>query len=68
MPATPPVDEELHPPPQVTMPALLPVLSGTPGATRWAGPELGHHTEEILKGELGLDDAEIARLRQCGAI
>jgi crotonobetainyl-CoA:carnitine CoA-transferase CaiB-like acyl-CoA transferase len=50
------------------MPALLPLLSATPGATLWAGPDLGYHTEEVLQGELGLDDAEIARLRGCGAI
>lgn len=47
---------------------MLPVLSGTPGSTRWAGPELGEHTEQILRGELGMDDAEIERLRECGAI
>ncbi|GLC40766.1 hypothetical protein PLESTB_000024800 [Pleodorina starrii] len=52
----------------VTMPALLPVLSGTPGATRWAGPDLGEHTEEVLRGELGLGDAEMAALRAAGAI
>jgi crotonobetainyl-CoA:carnitine CoA-transferase CaiB-like acyl-CoA transferase len=53
---------------QVTMPALLPVLSATPGSTRWAGPELGQHTEQILRDELGMGPAEIARLRECGAI
>ncbi|GIL79517.1 hypothetical protein Vretifemale_8837, partial [Volvox reticuliferus] len=52
----------------VTMPALLPVLSATPGATRWAGPELGEHTEEVLRGELGLGDQELAALRAAGAI
>ncbi|EFJ45933.1 hypothetical protein VOLCADRAFT_93656 [Volvox carteri f. nagariensis] len=52
----------------VTMPALLPVLSRTPGTTRWAGPELGEHTEEVLRGELGLGDEELANLRAVGAI
>lgn len=37
----------------VTMPALLPVLSGTPGATRWAGPELGEHTEQVRPRGVG---------------
>ncbi|KAL4419798.1 hypothetical protein ABPG75_006896 [Micractinium tetrahymenae] len=54
--------------PEITMPAMLPVMHGTPGATRWAGPDLGEHTEEVLRGELGLGDAEIRRLRECGAI
>ncbi|KAI7842862.1 hypothetical protein COHA_003480 [Chlorella ohadii] len=54
--------------PEVTLPAMVPVLHGTPGSTRWAGPELGEHTEQVLKEELGMDDAEIARLRECGAI
>lgn len=31
---------------EVTMPAMVPVLSATPGSTRWAGPDLGEHTEE----------------------
>jgi crotonobetainyl-CoA:carnitine CoA-transferase CaiB-like acyl-CoA transferase len=67
--------ERAAPPPTTTgasaplvLPALLPKLSGTPGATRWAGPELGHHTEEVLRGELGMGGAEIARLRELGAI
>lgn len=52
----------------VTVPAILPVLSGTPGGTRWAGPKLGQHTEEILRQELGMSDDEIANLREAGAI
>ena len=47
---------------------MVPVLSGTPGSTRWAGPELGEHTEEVLVGELGLTQEEMARLREAGAI
>jgi hypothetical protein len=53
---------------EVVMPAILPVMSSTPGSTRWAGAALGHHTEEVLRGELGLADAEITRLRGLGAI
>jgi crotonobetainyl-CoA:carnitine CoA-transferase CaiB-like acyl-CoA transferase len=43
-------------------------MSATPGSTRWAGPELGQHTEQILRDELGMAPEEIARLRECGAI
>ena len=54
--------------PPVTVPAVVPKLSGTPGGTRWAGPELGEHTDAVLREELGLSDAELARLRSAGAI
>lgn len=49
---------------KVILPAMMPVMSGTPGSTKWAGPELGHHTEHVLREELGLDDAAIGVLRQ----
>jgi formyl-CoA transferase len=31
-------------------------------------PELGEHTDEVLKAELGVDDEGLARLRQAGVI
>lgn len=51
-----------------TLPAMVPVLSESPGRTMYAGPELGQHTNEILKDVLGMNDMEIEGLRQCGAI
>jgi len=51
-----------------TMPAILPKLSKTPGRTRWAGPDLGQHTEEVLHRELRLSTGEIQKLRDAGAI
>jgi formyl-CoA transferase len=51
----------------VDLPAPAPRLSRTPGATRWLGPALGAHTDEVL-AELGLDAAQIAALREQGAI
>jgi crotonobetainyl-CoA:carnitine CoA-transferase CaiB-like acyl-CoA transferase len=53
---------------ELVMPAILPVMQGTPGATRWAGASLGHHTEEVLAGELGLGDDDIRRLRSLEVI
>ena len=43
-------------------------MSETPGGVRRAAPLLGHHTAEVLRERLGLDDAEIDRLRDAGAI
>lgn len=36
--------------------------------SRWAGPELGEHTEAVLKQELGYSQSTIDELRQKGAI
>jgi crotonobetainyl-CoA:carnitine CoA-transferase CaiB-like acyl-CoA transferase len=43
-------------------------LSATPPEYRLAPPVLGEHTDEILRGELGLDDARLAELRGQGVI
>ncbi|MFC4278438.1 CaiB/BaiF CoA transferase family protein [Achromobacter aloeverae] len=51
----------------VKLPAVTPKLSATPGGTRWLGPDLGEHTEEVLQG-LGYDSAAIAELARSGAI
>ncbi|ARP91549.1 formyl-CoA transferase [Bordetella genomosp. 9] len=51
----------------VKLPAVTPKLSQTPGGTRWLGPRLGEHTEEVLKS-LGYDAAAIAELAASGAI
>ena len=39
-------------------------LSGTPTSVRRAPPTLSQHADEILKQELGMDDAQIAALRR----
>ena len=39
-------------------------MTGTPGSTKWAGPDLGHHTEQVLKEHLLFDDDTLAKLRQ----
>ena len=43
-------------------------LSATPAAPGAAPPLLGEHTDAILRGELGLDEARITALREEGAI
>ena len=50
------------------IPAMIPKLSDTPGETRWPGPKLGAHTDEVLGGLLGMDAAAIQALKDSGAI
>ena len=50
------------------MPAVFPFLSGTPGRVDHLGPPLGAHVDDVLGDLLGLDEAEIARLRDEGVI
>jgi crotonobetainyl-CoA:carnitine CoA-transferase CaiB-like acyl-CoA transferase len=46
----------------LALPAMVPKLEDTPGATRWPGPEIGAHNDE------GLTSEERARLRLDGVI
>ncbi|GBF57987.1 succinyl-CoA-L-malate CoA-transferase beta subunit [Candidatus Phycosocius bacilliformis] len=50
------------------MPAVFPKLSATPGNVRWTGPELGSHTEAVLRDLLGYSPDKIAHLRTSGVI
>src|ERR1700736_1219481 len=52
----------------VKMSKVFPVLEGCEVKTRWAGPDLGCHTNDILVGDLGLDEGELVRLRKEGVI
>lgn len=47
--------------------APVPRFSLTPGRVRSTGPTLGAHTEEVLR-EMGIDPAELGRLRQEGVV
>ncbi|MFC0170587.1 CaiB/BaiF CoA transferase family protein [Pseudoduganella danionis] len=51
----------------VKLPAISPKLSATPGQTRWIGPALGQHNEEVLQS-LGYSAEQIAALKQDGVL
>jgi formyl-CoA transferase len=55
-------------PEEIRFPGVVPRLPGAPGDVRWAGPELGEHTDDVLGGLLGLDRAHIAGLRDRGVV
>ena len=50
------------------IPAILPRLGRTPGATRWPGGALGAANDEVLGGLLGLDADALDELRAAGVI
>ncbi|MGW0364686.1 CaiB/BaiF CoA transferase family protein [Streptomyces sp. NPDC002990] len=52
----------------IPMQNVVPKLSGTPGAVRWVGPELGAHNDEIYGDLLGLTRGERDELAADGVI
>jgi crotonobetainyl-CoA:carnitine CoA-transferase CaiB-like acyl-CoA transferase len=51
----------------LAVPAVTPKFSATPGGTQWLGPQLGAHSDEVLRA-LGRTEAQIAALRADGVI
>jgi crotonobetainyl-CoA:carnitine CoA-transferase CaiB-like acyl-CoA transferase len=47
----------------IKLPAITPKMSETPGETKWLGPGLGEHNNEVLR-TLGYDEAEIEQFRR----
>jgi crotonobetainyl-CoA:carnitine CoA-transferase CaiB-like acyl-CoA transferase len=45
------------------IPAILPRLESTPGATQWPGPKFGEHTDAVLTQLLGLSPDQLSELR-----
>ena len=52
----------------VKMQGTFPVIEGVDAQPKWAGPDLGSHTDQVLKEDLRLTDSEIAELRENGII
>jgi crotonobetainyl-CoA:carnitine CoA-transferase CaiB-like acyl-CoA transferase len=48
---------------EVLVPGVVVKMSDTPGSVRRLGPEIGEHNAEVYGALLGLDAAELARLR-----
>jgi crotonobetainyl-CoA:carnitine CoA-transferase CaiB-like acyl-CoA transferase len=53
---------------ELTMQAVVPRLSDTPGTIRSAGPALGADTDAVLTGLLGLSTEDVAGLRDKGVV
>jgi formyl-CoA transferase len=53
---------------EIRFPGIVPRVPGAPGDVRWAGPELGEHTDDVLGRVLGLDRERIAALRERGVV
>lgn len=51
----------------VDFPGIVPKLSETPGITKWLGPTLGEHVEEVL-ASIGITGAALDELRAEGVI
>ncbi|MCG8670654.1 MAG: CoA transferase [Pseudomonadales bacterium] len=52
----------------LTIPAIAPKLSVTPGSTEWPGPAVGSHNKEILMDMLGMEEAELESLKEQGVL
>ncbi len=52
----------------LTVPAMIPFLSATPGRTEWPGPAIGAHNQEIFGGLLGYSRTEMESLQKNGVI
>ena len=50
------------------IPALVPKLDDTPGATLWPGPDLGAHNREVYVDTLGLGEDELRSLENDGIV
>ncbi|GAC1415287.1 MAG: CoA transferase [Burkholderiaceae bacterium] len=53
---------------EVRFPGVVPKLSATPGSTRWLGPRLGAHNQDVYGGLLGLAPEHIVGLAETGII
>lgn len=53
---------------EVKFPGVVPVIPAFPGTVNDSGPSLGEHTDEILRGLLGMTPEELSELEEGGVI
>jgi crotonobetainyl-CoA:carnitine CoA-transferase CaiB-like acyl-CoA transferase len=53
---------------KIKMPGIVPKFEKTPGSIRRIAPDLGEHNHEILRGMLGLSEADIRNLEEKNVI
>lgn len=53
------IDDE---PELIRFPGVVPKIPGHEGSVRWVGPELGEHTDEVLRELAGFDAGQLAAL------
>ena len=47
---------------------IVPHLPDNPGVIRWPGPPIGAHTDVVMDEMLGMEPAEVEKLRQEGVL
>ena len=52
----------------IKMQNVIPRMTATPGRIKHPGADLGAHNREVFLGELGMDEAELDRLRSEGVV
>jgi formyl-CoA transferase len=60
-----PIDDA---PEEIRFPGVVPQFDGAPTQIRWAGPELGEHTEDVLTRVAGLSNEQVDNYRARGVI
>jgi len=60
-----PIDDA---PEEIRFPGVVPQFDGAPTQIRWAGPELGEHTEDVLTRVAGLSNEQLDNYRARGVI
>ena len=61
------IERHPHEDGELLLPGIVPRLSETPGATRWIGPKLGEHTDEVL-ARCGYAPEQVEALRRSGVV
>ncbi|NUL47386.1 CoA transferase [Cellulosimicrobium funkei] len=51
----------------IRFPGVVPKIPGQDGRVAWIGPDLGEHTEEVLREIIGFDEDQIAAVSGAGA-